>query len=278
MKLAPLIARQELLCQKSAELLSPISQADKPVIAAYGLVNAGKSYLLNMLTENIEQEYFLTADQRETAVIKIYETASYIYLDTPGLDANDADTIEATKGVNQADIVLFIHQPQGELEKMEVEFLQTIKQSFGHLAENNIIVVLSKADKESQEKLNQIEKKIQQQCLEHISFVPKIFQVSGIRFKTGTQQHKDGLIRNSHIESLKDHIKNVAESSTNPQIIRTTQAIDILIHDLEELEQQLFGFTLNAKEKLNNSFTQFNNAIETLRGTIDSFNLKDKNI
>ena len=46
------------------------STPSKPVIAVCGLMNAGKSYLLNMLTQQIDQEYFKTADQRETTTNK----------------------------------------------------------------------------------------------------------------------------------------------------------------------------------------------------------------
>ena len=39
----------------------------KPVIVAWGLMNAGKSYLLNMLTQHIDSEFVKTNDFRETA-------------------------------------------------------------------------------------------------------------------------------------------------------------------------------------------------------------------
>ena len=55
------------------------STPSKPVIAVCGLMNAGKSYLLNMLTQQIDQEYFKTADQRETTTNKTLETEQYIY-------------------------------------------------------------------------------------------------------------------------------------------------------------------------------------------------------
>jgi 50S ribosomal subunit-associated GTPase HflX len=73
--------------KKICDELTSNAPPEKPVIAACGLMNAGKSYLLNMLTQHIEQEYFKTADQRETTSNKKLETEQYIYLDTPGLDA-----------------------------------------------------------------------------------------------------------------------------------------------------------------------------------------------
>ena len=103
--------------QRYLELQSNLNdQEQKPVVAVWGLMNAGKSYLLNMLTDHFGEEYFKTNDFRETAEIKKYESNQIIYLDTPGLDANEADNLEAIRGVARADVVLFVHQPQGELE------------------------------------------------------------------------------------------------------------------------------------------------------------------
>ncbi len=69
----------------SQDFLNQSSRSDNPVIVTWGLMNAGKSSLLNMLTKHIEQEYFKTNDFRETAVISAYETDQLTYLDTPGL-------------------------------------------------------------------------------------------------------------------------------------------------------------------------------------------------
>ena len=273
-----LIDQKETLCREADLILTPSSRSDKPVIAACGLVNAGKSYLLNMLTKHIDDEFFSVADQRETARIKSLETDTYIYVDTPGLDASDEDTGEAMTGIDQADIVLFVHQPQGELEENEKEFLCRLKQSFGEFAEKNIILVLSKADKEGQEKIDEIADKVQQQCLEFLNFSPRIFKVSGQRFKSGTQQHKDGLIRHSHINDLANHVKTVADDSADIRDTRTIQAIDALLERIELTEAGLEHYRVEAQKKLHESFGPFNRLIDTLRSTIENFQTQYKNI
>lgn len=273
-----LIDRKEALCREADLLLTPSSRSDKPVIAACGLVNAGKSYLLNMLTEHIDDEFFPVADQRETTRIKELETDTYIYLDTPGLDASNADTEEAMTGINQADVALFVHQPQGELEENEKEFLSRLKQSFGEFADQNIILVLSKTDKEGQEKIDEIANKVQQQCLEFLEFSPKIFKVSGQRFKSGTQQHEDGLIRHSHINDLASHIKMIADDSVKTREIRTIQAIDTLLEKIKLTEAGLEHLRVTAKKELHESFAPFNQLIDTLRSTIETFEAQYKNI
>lgn len=273
-----LINQKETLCREADLILTPSSLSEKPVIAACGLVNSGKSYLLNMLTENIDNEFFPVADQRETAQTKAFETDTYIYVDTPGLDANDADTGEAMTGIDQADVVLFIHQPQGELEENEREFLYRLKQSFGEFAGQNIILVLSKADKEGQEIIDEIADKVQQQCLEFLNFSPRIFKVSGQRFKSGTQKHKDGLIRHSHINDLASHIKTVADASADTRDIRTIQAIDALLDRIELAETGLEHYRATARNQLHESFSPFNRLIDSLRSTIENFQNQYKKI
>lgn len=273
-----LIDQKEALCREADSIVTPSPRSDKPVIAACGLVNAGKSYLLNMLTEHIDDEFFPVADQRETARIKSLETNTYIYIDTPGLDASDEDTGEAMAGIEQADVVLFVHQSQGEFDASEKEFLCRLKQSFGKFAEQNIILVLSKADKEVQEKIDQIADKLQQQCFEFLNFSPRIFKVSGQRFKSGTQQHKDGLIRHSHINDLASHIKTVADASIDTRDIRTIQAIDALLERIEQTEAELERYRVSAKNKFHESFGSFNRLIDTLRRTIETFKTQYKEI
>lgn len=273
-----LVDRKEALCREADFILTPSSRSDKPVIAACGLVNAGKSYLLNMLTEHIDDEFFPVADQRETAQIKAFETDTYIYLDTPGLDASNEDTGEAMTGIDQADIVLFVHQPQGELEENEKEFLCHLKQSFGEFADQNVILVLSKADKEGQEKIDEIAEKVQQQCLQFLNFSPKIFKVSGQRFKSGTQQHKDGLIQHSHINDLASHIKTIADDSVKTRDIRTIQAIDTLLEKIKLTKAGLEHHRVTAQKELHESFAPFNQLIDSLRSTIETFEAQYKNI
>jgi tRNA U34 5-carboxymethylaminomethyl modifying GTPase MnmE/TrmE len=270
--------QHELIRQADKLLVGSKSVSEKPVIAAVGLVNAGKSYLLNMLTEHIDEEFFRVADQRETAQLKKLETATSIYLDTPGLDANSVDTQEAMIGIFEADVVLFVHQPQGELEESEMQFLNCLRKSFGQYAEQNIILVLSKADKESSEKIDLISKKIHQQCVDLLRFSPRIFKVSGQRFKTGTQQHKDGLIRHSHIVDLVGHVNEISAVSVAARKIRKVQAIDELIIKISAAEADLQqACTLNQKE-INNRFGHFNEIIDSLRDSIISFNNRYQNI
>lgn len=255
----------DALFSKTDSLLQAPASGDKPVIAAWGLMNAGKSYLLNMLTEHFDEEYFRTRDVRETAELKTVEMQDYIFLDTPGLDANSTDDQVALEGAARADVVLFVHQPQGELEKIEVDLLRQLKSSFGELAGHNIILVLSKSDKESAEKINAIQQRVLEQCHNELGFTPCCFQVSGTRFHNGIKQNKDGLIHASHVQELKQHLATLVIDSHSVAQVRQRQAIDTLLSELAHAEQHLLQKQAKVKQKLLEGFTPFTNAMTAFR-------------
>lgn len=242
------VKQAQQLIAESKELFKKISQtqqvsvgAGKPVIAVWGLMNAGKSYLLNMLSKQLDREYFKTNDVRETAINKQLETDACIYLDTPGLDANSADDAEALKGVEQADVVLFVHQPQGELEKVEVDFLKVVANSFGEYAEDNIIMVISKADKEDEDKVQEIQDKILEQCQSILGFEPKCFQISNTVYHKGEKEHKNGLISHSHILELREHIESLIDEDNIDDVReqRRQEKLTAFVDRLEEIDEEL---------------------------------------
>lgn len=253
----------------SQDFLNQSSRSDNPVIVTWGLMNAGKSSLLNMLTKHIEQEYFKTNDFRETAVISAYETDQLTYLDTPGLDANTSDNLEALKGVKKADIVLFVHQLQGELEKNEIEFLKEISTSFGQYAEQNIILVLSKVDKEDQSKVDQIQLKVLEQCKQYLGFEPKCFQISNKLYQQGIKSQKEGLVRHSHIEDLKQCIGEVISNTELVRLQRLDQErYDFLIKLIDQKQKVEAEFNLQ-KTLLTDGFIPFQNSLKSLRQFVD---------
>ena len=225
-----------ILRQGNTLLQAKSKKPSKPVVVAWGLMNAGKSYLLNMLTEHIDNEYFKTNDFRETAEVKKFETDDFIFLDTPGLDASTEDNLTAIQGVGEADIVLFVHQLQGELEAVEIEFLQNLVDSFGEYASDNIIIVLSKVDKEDGNK-------VLQQCDIYIGFEPKCIAISNTVYKAGAEKNIEGLIKNSNIGSLHQLLQQLSASvqgvREERQLQQRQQVIDQLKAEREELEEVL---------------------------------------
>lgn len=56
----------------------------------------------------------------------------------------------------------------------------------------------------------EIQTKVLEQC-KTLGFEPKCFQISNTRYKKGIETHKDALIRNSHVDELKQHIEQNIE-------------------------------------------------------------------
>ena len=245
--------------------LGAYSAPRKPVIAVCGLMNAGKSYLLNMLTKHIDQEYFKTADQRETTANKTLETEQYIYLDTPGLDANAQDDAIAQQGIADADIVLFVHQPQGELDPNELDFLRQLKDCFGKSAKHSVIIVISKIDKEPASKIEAIDKEIQKQCQEKLGTVFTTFQVSNTRYKTGISQQKNGLIQASHIDALLQHLKKATLKIRQARKDKLTASIEALMTETDTLTQELRDEKAAIQQDINEQFSPFNSHMDLLQ-------------
>lgn len=87
-----------------------------------GLLKAGKSSLFNALLET--RERFATGDARATVANQEQTSQFGMLIDTPGLDASDADTEEAERVLRTADLVLFVHSmASGEFDCVETRFL-----------------------------------------------------------------------------------------------------------------------------------------------------------
>lgn len=245
--------------------LGAYAAPSKPIIAVCGLMNAGKSYLLNMLTQHIEQEYFKTADQRETTANKKLETEHYIYLDTPGLDANTHDDAMAHQGIDEADIVLFVHQPQGELDASELAFMRQLKGRFGKSAKHSIAIVISKIDKEPAAKIDAIDKEIQKQCQEKLGTAFTTFQISNTRYKTGISQQKNGLVQASHIDALLQHLKKITPKIHQARQNKLAASIEALTAEIDQLTQGLRDEKTAIQQRISGQFADFNAQMELLQ-------------
>lgn len=273
-----LLKESQDLRKYSQDFLNQSLRSEKPVIVTWGLMNAGKSSLLNMLTQHIEQEFFKTNDFRETTEVSAYEGDQYIYLDTPGLDANAADNLEALKGIKKADVVLFVHQLQGELEANEVEFLKDVRTSFGQYAEKNIILILSKVDKEDRSKVDQIKKRVLEQCEQYLGFQPQCFQISNTLYQQGIQKHKDGLVRHSHIEDLKQCINSIVSNTQVVRQERLNQEKALLLKKLTEQKTKIEAEHQVQRSLLMDGFVSFQRSLKSLKQFVETKAQQYKNI
>lgn len=184
----------------------------KPRIAAWGLVKAGKSSLLNMLSGHASDEHFKTGDIRTTITNQALELNDYVLIDTPGLGIDADDTQQANEGLDTADVVLFVHAPPGELDVEEVALLDQLRNAYGHDVGERVVLVISQLDKLQDADLTDVRQTIERQALIHLGTMPECFVISSTRFKSGVEKDKVGLRSKSGIPQLTEHLQILAKS------------------------------------------------------------------
>lgn len=192
--------------------LQEASRSPKPTIAAWGLVKAGKSSLLNMLSGHIADEFFKTGVVRTTRLNQQLETEHYLLMDTPGLGIDLADSQQAYRGLDNADVILFVHAPPGELDQEEMELLTQVKATYTKDTEQRLVLVLSQLDKDQDGALERIRQRILEQLQEQLGIQPKCFMVSNSRYRKGAVQEKQAMMSGSGIPQLASHLDELVQA------------------------------------------------------------------
>jgi len=193
-----------------SSFLQEAAQDTKPRVAAWGLVKAGKSSLLNMLSGHVEDEFFKTGAVRTTRLNQELEAGHYVLVDTPGLGIDRDDSQQACKGLDGADVILFVHAPPGELDQEEMDLLAQVKATFGEATEQRLVVVLSQLDKDQDGAFERIRQRILEQMQERLDIRPQCFQVSNSRYKKGATREQQNMIKGSGIPDLVAHLDTVS--------------------------------------------------------------------
>ena len=206
------IAVDDFVRQASVDIHSPAR------IVACGMLCAGKSSLLNALTDHLAPEYFPTGGGRTTRdcrkISVNFGGGTCLLVDTPGLDSDGMDDAVAKYEVSTADHLLFVHTlATGELHSAEVTFLKELAQG----AENNdavrgLTVVLT-----HQETYDADADRLSGSILSMIdsidSFTGKqvqCFPTSVPVYARGVSGEKNMLVEFSGIPALRDHCRKVA--------------------------------------------------------------------
>lgn len=182
----------------------------KPRIAAWGLVKAGKSSLLNMLGGHVEQEYFATGAVRTTRVNQQLELEHFVLVDTPGLGIEHSDTQQAMQGLDIADIVLFVHAPPGELDEEQINLLLKLHEVLGDALQERLVMVFSLKDKDQNGAMAQVRECVEGQVLRCLGFPPTCFEVSSRRYQRGVTLGRDGMQTKSGIPQLALHLEQLS--------------------------------------------------------------------
>lgn len=233
----PTIEQLEDSCQS---FLQEASRSPKPIIAAWGLVKAGKSSLLNMLSGHIADEFFKTGVVRTTRLNQYLATEHYLLMDTPGLGIDLADSQQAYRGLDNADVILFVHAPPGELDQEEMELLTQVKATYAENTEQRLVLVLSQLDKDQDGALERIRQRILEQLQEQLGIQPKCFMVSNSRYRKGAAQEKQVMMSGSGIPQLANHLNDLVQAIDEQlQSVRASRQAARKAELLAELERSI---------------------------------------
>lgn len=241
---------------------------DKPRVVAWGIVKAGKSSLLNMLADSVQEEVFRTGVTHTTTENLDMDAGSYILMDTPGLDVDPEAQQRSFRGMKQADIILFVHAPPGELDQDEMRFLSGMKDVLGEDASQRLVLVLTQLDKDQNGSAEAVQEKILSQVRDQLDLHPQCFQVSNSRYKKGCLENKSVLVEKSGILELRNHLKNLSlklesEIKSFKSIKLNKMKIEIIERIIKEINED--------RNIINNSMIIFHDKITHLSNIISEF-------
>lgn len=235
------------LVQGGAALLAELRDARATLgvpfrVAACGLLNAGKSSLLNALTDRVEAEVFATGAARTTTASKVLRRGGVDYVDTPGLDATAQDDEVAWRAIREADLLMFVHDPQtGELHGAEIDFLSQLAASAGaggSLSER-LIVVLTHLDSWG-DAMDATASAVARQVEARLGFVPRLFSVSSVSYRRGRREGKAKLVGHSGVPALREHLQlRVVDHGAALRNSRRTRMVDIQGRLLDAVDREI---------------------------------------
>ena len=164
-----------------------------------------------MLSGHAIDQHFQTGDIRTTRTNQALELNDYVLIDTPGLGIDEDDTQQANEGLENADVVLFVHAPPGELDEEEVALLDHLRNTFGDDVGERVVLVVSQLDKLQDADLAEVRETIERQALIHLGTAPECFVISNTRFKSGIEKNKEGLCIKSGIPPLAQHLQTLSK-------------------------------------------------------------------
>lgn len=259
----------------------------KPRIAAWGLVKAGKSSLLNMLGGHVDQEYLATGAVPTTRVNQQLELEHFVLVDTPGLGVDQDDNREAIEGLDIADIVLFVHAPPGELDEEQIDLLLKLHNVLGDGLQERLVMVFSLKDKDQNGAMAQVRGRVEGQVLRCLGFQPTCYEVSSRRYQRGVELGREGMQAKSGIPALASHLEQLSSELASSLAAARQQrlvqrgvelraALDEAIEREQHLSQTLsapYGRKANAFIELMSSVqSSFTAKTAELKAARDEFN------
>ena len=236
-------------------------QSDVYIVNA-GRMNHGKSSLFNSF---LGRDEFAAKDVRTTIENKeVLWKDNVVLIDTPGLDATDADDEAAFAAYKKASLILFVHTVKiGELHEQELAEIEKIANMFERsYFWNHFALVLSfmeSVDDDLEtikaESIRSIKEKFPEAEF-------KVFAVSNSRYKKGIAENKQGLIKKSGIVELLEYIEGQLPRWKEDIRDLSNQRINRL---REEAIRELKVLKLNKVTCLNDKENENKNVIQKTR-------------
>ena len=211
-----------------------------PKITCAGIYNSGKSSVLNALTDS---DHFAVGDIPTTASIDEYEHNGFLYVDTPGLNANNFDNETAQKAFKDADVILFVtNMLSGGLSAAEADYLKKLAEILGgtdNLKEQTIFA-MSNLHQVSKDSVDEIINEHSKSIESTLGFKPKkIISFDSVTYWEGKRSGSDQLISASGLNNLKAEIisveNNVSKQSNEIAAVRLSAKASTLENALRNV-------------------------------------------
>ena len=266
------------ITQAVTDKVMPLLNFEKPKILIYGIYNAGKSTLVNVLCG---REIAEVANRATTYRAESYDAGKYIIVDSPGINAPKEHEQIADKEINSCHQILFvissrgIHEDRKNYEKMS----ELINKGLPFVIVINERAPAPDEIQQQQIFINNMKSKV----LENLALVsgrPDIgsrYDVIVLNAKTalkGILEDKPKLVEMSRISDLTDWIaKHLEGSEAMKNMLAPLSALEDQIKEGEKLLTTKTAGEDYAKKRSNlqDRITQFQQYfLDSLRGVAES--------
>lgn len=182
-------------------------------VTCAGIYNSGKSSVLNALTGG---QHFKVGDVPTTSTIDEFECDGLVYVDTPGLNANDLDTETAQRAFKDAAVILFIsNMISGGLTAAEADYLKQLSEILGGVENlrKQVVFAMSNLHQISDESIEKIVGEHKSNIKSVFGFEPdNVVVYDAVTYESGVQSNSPELIKSSGVNDLKKAISDVVEA------------------------------------------------------------------